>query len=128
MLDVTAAIIQRDGQILAARRKPGAHMAGFWEFPGGKVESGESPEECICRELKEELDIETKIGPFFGESCYDYGTKEIRLLCYRVNYLSGTFTLTDHDEIRWLPIDQLLSLKWAPADIPLVKKLVRLKM
>lgn len=99
-------------------------MAGYWEFPGGKVEPGESPEECLYRELKEELCIETKIGLFFGESCYDYGTKEIRLLCYVVEYLSGTFTLNDHDEIRWLQTHQLLDLRWAPADLPLVEKLV----
>lgn len=127
MIDVTAAIIQRKGQILTARRKPGVHMGGYWEFPGGKIESGESPEQCLRRELKEELNIDSKIASFFGESCYDYGTKEIRLLCYFVNYLGGTFTLSDHDTIRWLPAHRLLSLKWAPADIPLVEKLVNLK-
>lgn len=127
MLNVTAAIIQRDGKFLAARRKPGSHMAGFWEFPGGKIEKGESPEECLQRELREELGIETTVGPFFGESCFDYGTKQIRLLCYYVKYLSGNFVLSDHDEIRWLPASKLLHLDWAPADIPVVKKLVKEK-
>lgn len=127
MIDVTAAIIQQNGRILVARRKPEAHMGGYWEFPGGKIEPGESPEQCLHRELKEELNIDSKIGLFFGESCYDYGTKEIRLLCYFVDYLGGTFTLSDHDTIRWLPAHQLLSLKWAPADIPLVAKLVSQK-
>jgi len=125
MIDVTAAIIQREGQILAARRKEGSHMAGYWEFPGGKIESGETPEECLQRELREELNIESKIGPFFAESCYDYGTKQIRLLSYFVDYIDGIFTLNDHDEIRWLHVNQLHSLQWAPADIPLVEKLVR---
>jgi len=125
MIDVTAAIIQRKGLILAARRKEGFHMAGYWEFPGGKIESGETPEECLQRELKEELNIDTRIGPFFEESCYDYGTKKIRLLSYLVDYIGGTFTLNDHDEIRWLHIHQLFTLQWAPADIPLVEKLVR---
>ena len=128
MLNVTAAIIQKECQILAARRKPGSHMAGYWEFPGGKIEDGETPEECLHRELKEELNISSKIGPFFGESCYDYGTKEIRLLCYYAEYISGTFILNDHDEIRWLQAHQLLSLKWAPADIPIVEKLVKRKI
>ena len=127
MLHVTAAIIQREGKILAARRKPGAHMAGFWEFPGGKIEPGESPEECLRRELKEELSIDAAIGSFFEESCYDYGTKQVRLLCYYAEYLSGTFSLSDHDEIKWLPVGQLLQLNWAPADIPVVKKLVKEK-
>jgi 8-oxo-dGTP diphosphatase len=125
MIDVTAAIIQREGMILAARRKQGSHMAGYWEFPGGKIEPGETPEECLQRELKEELSIESKIGPFFEESCYDYGTKQIRLLSYFVDYISGTFTLNDHDEIRWLNVHQLLTLQWATADIPLVEKLVK---
>ena len=93
MIDVTAAIIQREGLILAARRKQGSHMAGYWEFPGGKIEPGETPEECLQRELKEELSIESKIGPFFEESCYDYGTKQIRLLSYFVDYKdSGKMT------------------------------------
>lgn len=127
MLHVTAAIIQRDGKILAARRKPGSHMAGFWEFPGGKIEPGESPEECLRRELKEELSIDVAIGSFFDESCYDYGSKQVRLLCYYVEYLRGTFSLSDHDEIKWLPVGQLLKLNWAPADIPVVKKLVKEK-
>lgn len=127
MLDVAAAIIQRDGQILAARRKPGSHMEGFWEFPGGKIEQGESPEQCLQRELKEELGIDSVIGSFFGESCYDYGTKQVRLLCYLVEYSKGSFSLNDHDEIRWLSTDQLLDVNWAPADIPIVKKLVKQK-
>ena len=125
MIDVTAAIIQREGQILAARRKEGSHMAGYWEFPGGKIEFGETPEQCLQRELKEELNIESRIGPFFEESCFDYGTKQIRLLSYFVDYIGGTFTLNDHDEIKWLHVHQLLTLEWAPADIPLVEKLVR---
>ena len=125
MLIVTAAIIQREGQILAARRKTGSHMAGYWEFPGGKLEKDETPRQCLQRELREEFNIDSKVGSFFGESCYDYGTKQIRLLCFFVDYLSGTFELNDHDEIRWLPAHQLLKLQWAPADIPLVKKLVR---
>ncbi|BHH84607.1 (deoxy)nucleoside triphosphate pyrophosphohydrolase [Desulforhopalus sp. 52FAK] len=127
MLDVTAAIIQRDGQTLAARRKPGSHMEGFWEFPGGKIELGESPEECLQRELKEELGIDSVIGSFFAESCYNYGTKHVRLLCYLVEYNKGSFSLNDHDEIRWLSTDQILSVNWAPADIPIVKKLGKLK-
>ena len=102
-------------------------MGGYWEFPGGKIESGESPEECLHRELREELGIDSKIGSFFGESCYDYGTKEIRLLCYFVDYLGGIITLIDHDTISWLPVHRLLSLTWAPADMPLVEKLVKQK-
>lgn len=110
---------------MAARRKQGEHMEGLWEFPGGKVEEGEQPEDCLVRELREELEIHCRVGSFFAESCHDYGSKKIRLLCYFVEYLGDTFTLNDHDKIIWLPPHQLLQLNWAPADIPVVKKLVK---
>lgn len=123
MILVTAAIIQKNGLILAARRKPGSHLAGYWEFPGGKIEAEETREECLARELWEEFGIQCIVGDFFGESIYDYETKVIRLLGYMVQHLSGTFQCRDHDQIIWLPVHELPSLKWAPADIPLVEKL-----
>jgi 8-oxo-dGTP diphosphatase len=124
MITVTAAIIEKNGLILAARRKAGSHLAGYWEFPGGKLEAEETERECLARELHEEFDIRCLVGDFFAESVYDYGTKVIRLLGYRVRHLGGTFRCRDHDRIIWLPVHQLHSLKWAPADIPLVEKLV----
>jgi len=123
MITVSAAIIEKDGLILAARRKPGSHMAGHWEFPGGKLEPGETVEECLKRELWEEFGIRCSIGAYLAESVYDYGTKVIRLLGYRVRHLSGTFQCRDHDRLVWLPVHQLDSLTWAPADIPLVTTL-----
>ena len=101
-IDVTAAIIVKNEKVLAARRRPGIHLAGYWEFPGGKVRDGESPEDCLKRELQEELGINTKIGALFGENTYDYGAKVVHLLAYWVEHLSGDFKLIDHDEIRWL--------------------------
>ncbi|MGB3212109.1 MAG: NUDIX domain-containing protein [Desulforhopalus sp.] len=123
MITVTAAIIEKNGRILAARRKSGSHLAGFWEFPGGKLEQGETEEECLARELLEEFDITCIVGNFFGESVYDYGSKVIRLLGYHVRHVSGSFYCRDHDRIAWLPVHELQSLKWAPADIPLVRQL-----
>jgi mutator protein MutT len=123
IIQVTAAIIEKNGRILAARRKSGSHLAGYWEFPGGKIEPNETEEECLARELWEEFGIRCIIGDFFAESIYDYQSKVIRLLSYRVQHLSGTFQCRDHDQIVWLPVHQLHSLTWAPADIPLVKKL-----
>lgn len=120
-IDVAAAIILKDNQVFAARRKPGIHLAGYWELPGGKVEQGESPEECLYRELQEELCVTTKVGQYIGESVYDYGTKVIRLLGYQVEHIDGSFQLNDHDELRWLAARELGSVKWAPADIPLVE-------
>ena len=120
LIDVTAAIIIKDDKVLAARRKPGMHLAGCWEFPGGKVKAGESPEACLARELQEEFGVTTRIGPHFGESTYDYGSKVVHLIAYKVEHLSGDFQLIDHDEIRWLRSDELNTVEWAPADMPLV--------
>ena len=122
-INVTAAVLLKDDRFLAAKRSDGKHLAGHWEFPGGKIEAGETPEQCLKRELKEEFTIETEIGEFVAESIFDYGDKRIRLLAYKVKHVSGEFQLIDHDEIRWLPIEELDSLKWAPADIPIIEAL-----
>lgn len=120
MINVTAAIIEKEGKVLAARRKVGSHLEGYWEFPGGKLEEGETPEECLRRELAEEFKIDSRVGIFIGESVYDYGNKIVRLRAYRVEHLEGDFQLIDHDELRWLSLDELNGVNWAPADIPLV--------
>lgn len=121
MIDVAAAIIERDGLVLAARRRPGIHLAGCWEFPGGKVEPGETPQACLVRELQEELGVQAQIGAFVGESVYDYGGKVVRLLAYRARHVSGEFRPVDHDALRWLSPEELPALRWAPADVPLVE-------
>ena len=122
IINVTAAVIVKDGRVLAARRAPGKHLEGYWEFPGGKLEENETPEECLERELTEEFSISSRVGAYIGESVYDYGEKVIRLLAYEVEHTAGDFELVDHDELRWLDIDQLADVKWAPADIPLVEQ------
>ncbi len=120
-IDVAAGIIQReDGKILLARRKPGSHLAGYWEFPGGKIEEGESPEECLERELLEELGIVTKAGAFVAESVYDYGEKQIRLLAYFVQFLEGDFVLDSHDCVTWVHLSEANKYQLAPADVPLL--------
>lgn len=125
MITVTAAIIEKAHTILVARKCAGLHLAGCWEFPGGKLEENETPEECLTRELMEEFGIRCVVGEYMGESIFDYGSKTIRLLGYMVRHLSGEFTLNDHDAIRWLTPEELANslteLPWAPADIPLVQ-------
>ncbi|GAB2680701.1 NUDIX domain-containing protein [Aliiglaciecola aliphaticivorans] len=120
-IDVSAGIIVKENKVLAARRKKGLHLAGFWEFPGGKVELGESPEVCLIRELKEEFGIDTVVTDFVGENTHSYSDKTIHLIAFRVEHLGGEFQLIDHDEIKWLSAAELDSLKWAEADIPLVE-------
>jgi len=125
MITVTAAIIEKEEAFLVARKRAGLHLAGHWEFPGGKLEENETPEECLSRELMEEFGIHCQVGELVGESIHDYGSKTIRLLGYMVRHLSGDFTLRDHDTIRWLSAAELAesvsSFPWAPADIPLVQ-------
>jgi 8-oxo-dGTP diphosphatase len=123
MQTVTAAILGRDGKILIARRPASSKLANKWEFPGGKVEDGETPEACLARELKEELDIEVGVGPFLGESIYHYEYGSIKLLAYETHWIAGEMVLRDHDEIRWVSFDELDCFEFAPADLPFVNRL-----
>ena len=126
MIIVTAAIIEKNGLVFAARKKPGTHLAGFWELPGGKLEPDETPEVCLARELMEEFGVVVRVGDFFAESRYDYGEKVVNLLAYIVTHLRGEFIPTDHDQMTWLSAQNLNSLEWAPADIPLIQAYQRI--
>lgn len=119
MKDVTAAIIVKDGQVLIARRAPSEKLAGRWEFPGGKIEHAETPEQCLERELLEELGIKTQVNGFFAESVYG----SIRLLAYFADILAGTIQLRVHDKYRWVGPDALLDYDLLPADIAIAVKL-----
>jgi 8-oxo-dGTP diphosphatase len=123
MIDVTAAIWIESGRVLIARRPPGASYAGLWEFPGGKAQHGESLEECLKREIKEELGIHVQVGPFFGESIYTDGNKTIRLLAYRVGSANGIPAANDHAELSWVKMGDLGRYRFCPADLPFVEKL-----
>ena len=120
-LRVTAAIIRRAATILLARRREGAHLAGFWEFPGGKIEDSESPEECLARELREEFHLEATVGRFVASSRYSYPDREIELVAYEVQLAPGPIVLNDHDEIQWVPVAELLRYNLAPADVPIAE-------
>lgn len=120
---VTAAVIQREGKILIARRKGGDRFGGLWEFPGGKVEADESPEECLRRELREELGVEAEVRELLVASRYDYGDFDVELLAYRVDVLAEDFYLNDHDEIRWVLPQELKQYAFPEADAPIVSLL-----
>lgn len=124
MMQVTAAIFFSEGNVLIMRRAPGLSQANFWEFPGGKVESNETPEQCLARELKEELLINATIGEFLADSTYVYTTGEIHLEAYAVTQYSGKIQLTVHDEMEWVTLTALQNKQLLPADVIIAKKLL----
>lgn len=126
MRKVTAAILIRDGNVLIAKRKPGKRLASFWEFPGGKIEEGETPEECLKREMKEELGIDINVGQYFGENVYHYEFGTVRLMGFWASMKGGVITPRVHDEVRWVTPDNLDQFIFTPADLPFVKKLMEL--
>ncbi|MBO8136760.1 MAG: (deoxy)nucleoside triphosphate pyrophosphohydrolase [Desulfotomaculum sp.] len=123
MKKVTAALLIKDNRILIAKRRANDKLANKWEFPGGKIEDAETPEECLKREMKEEFQIEVTVGEYFGESVYSYDHGSIQLLAYWTYWKSGELIPTVHDDFKWVTIDELANFDFAPADIPLVNKL-----
>jgi len=121
LIDVTGAVIIRDGAVFAAQRGPGKALAGMWEFPGGKIEPGETPEESLARELKEELLVDAIVGDHVTTTEYEYDFGTVRLSTYLcVLSPDAEPTLTEHADSRWIPLAELQELEWAPADIPAV--------
>ncbi|SCX97367.1 (deoxy)nucleoside triphosphate pyrophosphohydrolase [Desulfoluna spongiiphila] len=122
MLTVAAALIRKEDKILVARHRPGTRHAGRWEFPGGKVEAGETPEEAIVREIQEELGILTTVSAFFGESIAHTETSDIRLLVFELAWDSGDLAPTDHDRIDWVRPEDLLSYDLLEPDQPIARQ------
>lgn len=124
MKKVTAAVIEKDGKILIAKRRRGDHLEYKWEFPGGKIEPAETPEECLRRELQEEFGVETEINEYICSSKYEYGHMAIELMAYRVTHVSGDFELNSHEEILWIEPSELASFDFAEADKSVIEKLL----
>ena len=125
IVTVTAAVLERDGRIIIAQRKGSDPLAGKWEFPGGKIEPGETPEQCLQRELNEEFDIDVSIGERLGANVHRYPHISIELIAFRASWIGGTIRMNDHKAYRWVTIDQLGGYDFAPADIPFVDMLRR---
>ena len=123
MVEVAAAIVLKANRVLIARRREGLRHAGKWEFPGGKIESGETPQQCLVRELREEFDIQVEIGPFFGENTHQYQRGPVRIVSYCVRWLSGDLILKDHDTWRWVSPEALTEFDLLPGDVPLAHRL-----
>lgn len=112
---VSAAVIHRDGKILATQRGYGEYK-GKWEFPGGKREEGESGEEALYREIREELDSKVKIEKLICTTDYDYPTFHLTMDVYLSTLIEGKFTLLEHEDAKWVSLDSIDNLDWLPAD------------
>lgn len=123
MLIVTAAVIVDGGKILLAQRKPGAHMELRWEFPGGKLEEGEHPEQCLIREIKEELDLTIEIIDIYKVVKFKYEENDVLILCYKCRPVGGKARIVDCNAFRWIGRDQLDQFEYVPADVAIVEKL-----
>ncbi len=122
MIDVAAAVIvDENDRIFVARKKKGLPLEGYWEFPGGKIEPGETVEEAIERELLEEMNLAVEAGELVGESVYAYEKFNIRLIAHYAKVIGGEICLTDHDSYEWVLAENINRYKMAPADKPLMK-------
>ncbi|MFZ2186573.1 MAG: (deoxy)nucleoside triphosphate pyrophosphohydrolase [Streptococcus parauberis] len=121
IINVVAAAIIKDDKIFCAQRPEGKSLAGYWEFPGGKLEIGESPEEALIREIKEEFDADIEIIDYVNEASYDYDFGTVIMKTFRAKLLSDKLELLEHQDSKWLTSEELNTLEWAPVDIPAVE-------
>ncbi|PIQ28163.1 hypothetical protein COW36_05005 [bacterium (Candidatus Blackallbacteria) CG17_big_fil_post_rev_8_21_14_2_50_48_46] len=120
-LRVSCAVLRASGKILAAQRSAQMSHAGQWEFPGGKIEAGESPEAALIREIREELGIEIEIESALPVVEHMYPERQVQLFPFVSRLLSGRLQPHEHSELRWCQPDELKSLDWLEADIPVVE-------
>jgi len=121
---VAAGVIRKGSQILLARRTGRDPLAGKWEFPGGKLESGEDGESCLQRELQEEIGITVEVGRFLGSVEHDYPERRVELLFYDADYVGGEITPHIHDRVAWISIAELADYDLAPADVEFARRLM----
>lgn len=126
-IKVAAAIIIHNGKIFATQRGYGEFKDG-WEFPGGKVEAGETSRQALIREIQEELDTEIEVGDLFDTVEYDYPAFHLSMDCFLCTVKSGKLVLKEHEAARWLTRENLDTVAWLPADLGLIKKLMDTKM
>jgi len=120
---VVGAVIKRDNKILCAQRGTEKSLPLKWEFPGGKIEKEETPEEALKREIIEEMQCSISIGEAIEDTTYEYDFGVVNLKTYYCDLVEGEPTLTEHVAIKWLAPEELSSLDWAPADIPAIDKI-----
>lgn len=123
-IDVVGAVITKDGLVLCAQRGPAGSLAGLWEFPGGKIEPGESPRAALEREIAEELSCEIEVGGQVVSTTHEYDFGVVTLTTFYCRLVAGAPALTEHAAIRWLPPSDLTTIDWAPADVPAVDRIM----
>lgn len=124
MTDVVCGVIENPaGLVLACQRPAGKHLGGLWEFPGGKVDAGESPEAALIRELREELAVQVEIVSPLQPVEWDYDGTRIRLLPHRCRITNGTLRAVEHQQLLWVSQEDWENLAWAAADVPILKEL-----
>ena len=118
---VVAAVIRKDNKIFATQRGYGEFKDG-WEFPGGKIEEGETPEQALTREIKEELNTEIQVGKLIDTIEYDYPKFHLSMDCFWCEIMQGGLELKEHEAARWLSKEELYSVDWLPADVGVVER------
>jgi 8-oxo-dGTP diphosphatase len=119
-LHVACAIIEKEGKVLAAQRGATMTLPLKWEFPGGKIEAGESPEECLVRELKEELGVTVNIGAALSQATHVYADFTVTLYPYTCRMTGGLLTMHEHHALKWIEPERMPELDWAAADLPVI--------
>ncbi|MDY9921083.1 MAG: 8-oxo-dGTP diphosphatase MutT [Synergistota bacterium] len=126
MIRVSAAIIKnQDNEILICQRGPGGSCEFLWEFPGGKIEPGESPEECLVRECREELEIDIEVRDLFEQTTHSYPERDIEFMFFRASLKKGIPVPSVHKNIKWVSPDKLEEHEFCPADVFIVEKLAK---
>lgn len=125
IIKVVCGIIFKDNLVLICRRKQEKSLGGYWEFPGGKVEESESHEESLLRELIEELNLKVEIKQHFFDTIHHYDKGAIELISFICSTTGNVVESTDHDQLEWIKVSDLLNWKLAPADIPIAQVLIK---
>ena len=121
-IHVVAALIRKDDEVFGTQRGYGNYK-DWWEFPGGKVETGETPEQALAREIREELAVDISVDKYLTTVEYEYPEFHLSMACYWCSVKEGNLTLLEHEASRWLPLNNLCQVNWLPADVLVIEEI-----